>query len=64
MGYDLQKDKVVFQIANKEPKVTLNTINSLQFHKDTHTFLSATRDGYIKLYDMRTNIQESIVQVS
>jgi len=54
-GYDLNKEEPLFSIANKDGKSTLNTINSLNFQKDSHIFLSGTRDGYIRLYDIRTN---------
>ena len=62
-GYDLNKEEPLFSIANKDGKSTLNTINSLNFQKDSHIFLSGTRDGYIRLYDIRTNPKIPIHEV-
>lgn len=62
-GYDLQKQQPIFSIANKDGKATLNTINSLNFQQDSYLFLSGTRDGFIKLYDVRSNPVKPIQEV-
>jgi len=62
-GYDLQKQQPIFSIANKDGKTNLNTINSLNFQQDSYIFLSGTRDGFIKLYDVRSNPVKPIQEI-
>lgn len=55
VGWDLEKMKIAFRISNPPSLDYLNTINTLSFQHGSHIFLSGTRDGYVKLYDPRTN---------
>lgn len=63
-GYDLEKQQPMFNIVNKDGKATLNTINSLNFQSDSTVFLSGTRDGFIKLYDVRENPTKPFQEVN
>ena len=63
VGWDLEKFKISFRIENEAKKDYLNTINTLNFQHESNIFLSGTRDGYIKLYDPRTNNNKVISQV-
>jgi WD40 repeat protein len=62
-GYDLNKQKPLFSLANKDGKSTLNTINSLNFQQDVPVFLCGTRDGFIKLFDIRANPTKPIQEI-
>jgi len=54
-GWDTERGKVLFKIQNPVDSQFLNTINALSFsHRSCDTFLSGSRDGYVKLHDFRT----------
>ncbi|KAL9657260.1 hypothetical protein ABK040_011481 [Willaertia magna] len=58
-GWDcLNSHKIKFQISNDPPTIAngLNTINSLNFcNLDNNVLVSGSRDGYIRMYDIRSN---------
>jgi COMPASS component SWD3 len=53
MGYDLNKMKVAFNIKHRIDNNMLNTINTLCFKHSDNTFLTGTRDGYVRIFDIR-----------
>ena len=53
MGYDLNKMNVAFKIQHRVENNMLNTINTLNFKNEDNTFLSGTRDGFVRIFDLR-----------
>ena len=62
MLWDLTKMKSInkIQIENQKSNL-LNTINTLNFqNKDENIFICGTRDGKLRLYDIRCFKQETL----
>lgn len=56
-GWDVETSQVLFQINNKKDQSFLNSINSVSFMNGSNDiFASASRDGYVKIYDTRQSL--------
>src|SRR5690606_7923671 len=57
-GWDVEAAKVVFRISHNPSnnRNILNSVNSLNFaNQNSNVFVSGCRDGYVRLYDKRTD---------
>ena len=55
MCWDLEKQKPIMKIQSPVRSDFLNTVNTVKFMGDTKVFLSGTRDGFIRFYDLRAS---------
>jgi len=53
MGYDLNKMNIAFKIKHRVENNMLNTINTVNFRNSDNIFLTGTRDGFVRIFDIR-----------